>query len=330
MTQAGLPLVTALAVLARQGSKRAHLTAARVLRLIHRGDSLGEALARSGVAFPAVHLALIRSGELSGQLDRVLDRLAAMAEGEVALRAKIRSAMLYPLMVLLVALVVLLFMVLFVVPSFAGIFRDLHAELPLATRILLQVAAVVRAWGHVGAGLLVALVAGALLWARTPGGRRSLDGILLRVPVLGTLAGYQILGRLTRGLALLLGGGIPLLEALDAAGTIAGNSLYARALIEARQGVARGESLAESLRYTGVIPDFVVEMVRVGEQAGSVEAMLTSAADAYDRQAAEMVANLTSLLEPVLLVVIGGLVGVMVLALLLPVLSLLGAVEAGV
>lgn len=327
MLHAGLPLVMALEVLSGQDRGRVHEVARAVHHEILRGLPLADSLEQSGLLFPPVHINLIRAGELSGHLDQVLERLAAMQEKEVALRGKVRSATLYPSVVLLVAVSVLTFMLLVVVPTFLSIFDELDAELPLLTRGLLSVVHVVQHWWYVLLGLLVALGLAARGWVQTPGGRRALDSWMLRLPVFGRLNTLLILGSMARSLAMLLGSGLPLLQVLEATGEVLGNSVFRRALVEVHQGVSRGESLAETMRWTGVIPSFVVEMVRVGEQAGSLEPMLAKVAEYYDRQAEEMVGNLTSLLEPIMLVGIGGVVALVLVSLFLPILTLLNAVD---
>lgn len=328
MLQAGLPLATALEVLAQQGRGGGYEAAAAVHRQMVRGATLAEAMAQSGVAFPPVHVSLVRSGELSGRLEEVLDRLAAAEEKDAALRGKVRSALIYPSVVMLVAMAVLAFMVLVVVPSFVSIFAELHADLPAPTMALLGVLGILQRRWYLVLLALVAAGAGLRSLGRTVGGRRALDRWRLRVPVLGRLQANLLLGSMGRSMAMLLGSGLPLLQALEATGEVLANSTFSRALAEVRQGVNRGESLAETMALTGVIPPFVVEMVRVGEQSGALEEMFGKTAEYYDRQAEEMVANLTALLEPMLLLIIGGLVAFILVSLFMPILTLLNAVDS--
>lgn len=327
MLQAGLPVTTALEVLTQQGRGGGGEAAAAVHRELVRGAQLAEAMEQSGVAFPAVHISLVRAGELSGRLAEVLDRLAGAEEKDAALRGKVRAALLYPSVVLAVALAVLTFMVLVVVPSFLSIFADLQAELPALTQGLLAFLTVLRRHGHLVVLALAAVGFGLRFLGRTAGGRRLRDRWRLRVPVLGKLQGLLLLGSLGRTMAMLLGSGLPLLQALEAAGDALGNALYRSVLADVGQGVNRGESLADSMALTGAIPAFVVEMVRVGEQSGALEEMFAKVAESYDRQADEMVANLTALLEPVMLLVVGGLVAFILISLFLPILTLLNAVD---
>jgi len=327
MLQAGLPLTTALEVLTQQGRGGGYEAAAAVKRELVRGATLADAMAQSGVAFPAVHISLVRAGELSGRLPEVLDRLAGAEEKDAALRGKVRSALLYPSVVLLVALCVLAFMVMVVVPSFMSVFADLQAELPPLTRGLLSVLALLQRNGLLILLILVTVGFGLRFLGRSAGGRRLRDRWRLRTPVLGRLHRYLLLGSLGRTMAMLLRSGLPLLQALEATGEALGNSLYRSVLADVGQGVNRGESLAEAMALTGMIPAFVVEMVRVGEQSGALEEMFAKAAQYYDRQAEEMVAGLTALLEPVMLLVVGGLVAFILVSLFMPILTLLNAVD---
>lgn len=330
MLHAGLPLVMALEVIAGQERGRVQLAARAIHQGILRGSQLAEAIARSGVPFPEMHVNLIRAGELSGTLDQVLDRLATMQEKELAVRGKVRSATIYPLVVLLVALGVLTFMLLVVVPTFLSIFEELNAELPVLTRGILGVARVIQRWWYIVLAALVVLGVGANRLFRTPAGRRALDTWRLRLPVFGRLNSHLLLGSMGRTMAMLLGSGLPLIQILEAAGDAVGNSVYRRALEEVKQGVSRGETLADTMRWTGIIPPFVVEMVRIGEHAGALEPMMLKISEHYDRQAEEMVTNLTALLEPAMLVLIGGVVALVLVSLLLPILTLLNAVETGI
>lgn len=327
MLQAGLPLVTALEVLTTQGRGGGHEAARAVHWQILRGATLAEGMRQSGVGFPAVHVNLIRAGELSGHLDEVLGRLAVMEEKDAALRGKVRSAMLYPTVVLLVAVAVLIFMLMVVVPTFSSMFAELEAELPPLTRWLLGAISGAQERWYLILGGLVAAVLALRGWLGTPGGRRTWDGWLLRLPVLGRLSTNLLLGSMGRTMATLLSSGLTLLQALEAAGDAAGNAVYRRAMAEVSQGINRGESLAETMKWTGVMPSFVVEMVRVGEQSGSLEAMFGKIADYYDRQADEMATNLTALLEPLMLLLVGGAVAFILVSLFMPILTLLNAVD---
>lgn len=327
MVRAGLPVITALDVLAGQERGPVRDAAGALHHQIVRGSSLAEAMTQSGLAFPPVQIDLIHSGELSGHLDTVLERLATLQQKELALRGKVRSAAIYPAVVMLVAAGVLTFMLLVVLPTFTDIFAELQAELPPLTRWMLALVETVRHRWALVLLLLAALVMGLRWWARTPRGRRDLESWVLRLPVFGRLQTLLVLGSISRNMAMLLGSGLPLMQVLEAAGQAAGNAVYRRALTDVRQGVTQGETLADSLRWTGVMPAFLVEMVQVGEESGSLDQMLSQVAAYYDRQAEEMAANLSALLEPVMLVVVGGIVALVLVSLFMPILTLLNAVK---
>jgi len=327
MVRAGLPVVTALEVLAGQEQGRIREVAAAINLRILRGSSLAEAMSESGNAFPAVQVELIRSGEMAGHLDAVLERLAAVEEKELNLRSKVKSASIYPCVVVLVACGVLTFMLTVVLPTFMGIFEEFDAELPIMTQILLGVVNGIRRWWAIVLVAIAALVFLFRRWANTPEGRKTVDHWKLRLPVFGQLQTKMLLASMARNLSMLLGSGLTLMPVLMATTQVMGNAVYRRALEEVRSGITQGASLADSMRWTGVIPDFVVEMVQVGEQTGELEQVLGKVAEYYDQQAEEMVANLSSLLEPFLLLFVGVLVALVLVSLFTPIVGLLNVVD---
>ncbi|HEY8346219.1 MAG TPA: type II secretion system F family protein [Symbiobacteriaceae bacterium] len=327
MVKSGLPVVTALEVLSSQERGRIREVAAAVNGQILRGSSLADAMANMGPAFPPVQIELIRSGEMSGYLDKVLERLAVIEEKELSLRSRVRSATLYPMVVFLVACGVLAFMMLVVLPTFMGIFEELNAELPMITRMVMAVVGAIRRWWMLVLLLIVALVIGYRRWVATPQGRRAVDSLKLRVPVFGALHSQLLLGSMARNISMLLSSGLTLIPVLQATARVMGNSVFRRALTEVSQGVTQGATLADSMRWTGVIPDFFVEMVQVGERTGALDEVLNKVAEHYDRQVEEMVSNLSTLLEPFLLLLVGGIVALVLVSLFLPIVSLLNAVD---
>ena len=326
LLKAGIPLTTALASLATQSRGRLREVNLQLQRLIDQGHSLHEALALQAPAFHAVHLALVRSAELSGTLDEVMERLAADEERRLRVEGKLRSAMAYPLFVLAVTMVVLLVMVTFIVPTFVGIFQQFEIPLPWPTRFWLAVAG--HGWLLPG-GLAVLAVGGLAfgLWTRSSQGRRRWDALKLRFPVFGSLWKTLILARVTRALDTMYRSGLPMLEALEAVEHLAGNSVYATALAETRRGLEQGGSLATSLRNTGVFPGVLVDVVAIGEATGALDDLLDRAARLYEEEAEQRLGSLTSLVEPVLVVIMGGLVGFIAVSVFLPVLSLLSGVS---
>lgn len=325
MVRAGLPLRVALESLVESGRGRLRGVATSVLRDVEAGRSLHEALGRVPGAFDTIHIALIRSAELTGRLDEVLGRLAADEERRVKVEGKVRSALAYPAFVLMVAAGVVAVMVTFIVPTFVGIFEQFDVPLPWPTRFWVALMTQPR----LAYGLALALstgVAAAWLWSRSPAGRRRVDAWKLRAPVVGNVVQALIVSRVTRSLASMVRSGFPLLEALAAAGRLAGNHVFQEALDETRKGVERGASLSAALRFTGVFPALVVDLVTIGERSGALDEMLDRAAALAEEDTDNRLAALTSLLEPVLVVMMGVVVGFIALSVFLPMFTLMSSV----
>ncbi|GAB6876234.1 type II secretion system F family protein [Thermaerobacter litoralis] len=325
MVRAGLPLSAAMESLIEQSRGRLRQVSAGVLRDIRSGQLLHEALARQGGAFDEVHVALVRAAELAGRLDEVLSRLASDEERRLRVEGKVRSALAYPAFVLVVALAVVAVMVTFIVPTFVGIFEQFDVPLPWPTRFW------VALMTHPGLMYLVLVVTGLLitavwLWARSATGRRYVDAWLLRAPVFGPVVRSLVVARVTRGLASMVRSGFPLLDALDAAARLAGNHVFRVALEETRKGVERGGGLSAALRVGGVFPALVVDLVAIGERSGALDELLERAATVAEEETDNRLAALTSLLEPVLVVLMGGVVGFIALSVFLPLFSLMSSV----
>ncbi|QBS37587.1 type II secretion system F family protein [Thermaerobacter sp. FW80] len=327
LLRAGIPLTTALASLAAQSRGRLQELNRRLHRSIDAGRSLHEALALQAGAFHPVHLALVRAAELSGTLDEAMARLAADEERRVRVEGKLRAAMGYPLFVLVVTLGVLVVMVTFVVPTLAGIFAQFELPLPWPTRFWVGVARDGR--GLAGFVALAASIgAAAWGWARSPAGGRRWDAWKLRLPIIGPLAQALVLARITRALATLYRSGLPMLESLAAAGALAGNRVFTAALAQARSALQRGASLASALGAPGVFPQVLVDLVAVGEATGALDELLDRAARLYEDEADRRLDGLTTLVEPVLVLVMGAVVGFVAISVVLPILALLSGVTA--
>lgn len=325
MIRAGLPLSACMESLVEQGRGRLRQVAAGILRDVQSGRLLHEAMAHARGAFDDVHVAMVRAAELSGRLDEVLARLAADEDRRLKVEGKVRSALAYPAFVLLVAVAVVAVMVTFIVPTFVGIFQQFNVPLPWPTRFwvtLMNRPAV----AYLAVLVLGTLVAAAWLWARSPAGRARVDGWILRAPVVGPVARALVVARVTRGLASMVRSGFPLLEALDAAGRLAGNQVFRVALEETRKGVERGASLSAALRVSGVFPALVVDLVAIGERSGALDELLDRAAALAEEETDNRLAALSSLLEPVLVVLMGGVVGFIALSVFLPMFTLMSSV----
>jgi type IV pilus assembly protein PilC len=325
MINSGLTLLRSLSILADQTSnKELARIVGEVRRDVERGSSLSVAMAKHPKAFSRLYVAMVRSGETGGSLDTVLLRLATTIEKQVELRRKVKSAMTYPIVVGIIVVLILMAMLIFVVPMFKGMYADLNAKLPLPTLILLTMSNIIKKFFP-----LVLVAAGFGVWSlkryvATPGGRRRLDAFKLKAPVFGQLAHKTALARFSRSLAALVRAGVPILDALDIVAETAGNTILAEAAADTAAAVKSGESLARPLEAHPVFPPMVVQMIAVGEETGALDELLEKIADFYDSEVEATVDALTSLIEPLLIVVMGISVGGMVIALYMPMFSIIG------
>jgi len=321
MLRAGLPLLQSLDVAIR-GAGQSALAAllADVRQAVARGESLHAALARHPRQFDALFCNLVRAAEEAGMLDVMLERIALYREKSLALRGKVRAALAYPCAVVLVAIIVTVVIMLWVVPAFEQMFQQFGAELPLPTRIVMATA---RLLGQQGPwlllGTLVSGVLAALAWRRYLPLRLAAQRLSLSLPLFGTLLRQAALARWSRTFGTLFGAGIALVEALETVSCAAGNVVYADASLAVRDAVRNGASLHAAMQATGVFPDLAVQMTAVGEEAGALDAMLARIADLNEREVDDAVTALTSLMEPVIMAVLGVVIGGLVVAMYLPV-----------
>jgi type IV pilus assembly protein PilC len=322
MVRAGLPLPRALNVLVEQSEKPALTEVLRDLNAeVGGGAALGDAVDRHAGVFPPVMRALISAGEVGGFLDEALASAAAGMESDLKLRRTIKGAMVYPVVVLGIAVLATVVMLLFIVPVFQSIFEGLDTELPAPTLFLVWLSDVLKV-----AAIPLAVAAGAFSWwwrrhRQDPGVRDAVEPRLLRAPVVGSLMKKLAVARFTRSLSTMVSCGVALARALEVVGPTSGNIVIEKAAAQAGESVRGGESFADSLDRTEVLPRLVVQMVTVGEDAGDLDGMLRHVADFYDDEVMKGTEALTSALEPLLLVLIGGVVGGMLLALYMPILT---------
>ncbi len=321
MVESGLSVVRALSILVTQVENKELARVLGEVRLdVERGSSLSQACARHPKVFSELFVTMVQAGEAGGTLDLVLADLASTTEKQANLNRTIRSAMTYPAVVLSVMVVIFLALLIFIVPTFKNLFAQLNAKLPLPTRIIIKISSIVLSpWAVVVAAVVIVAVALVRRWIRTEDGRMKWDRLKLRPPVFGDLIHKVALARFTSVLASLVQSGVPILESLDIATETCGNRVLGVALQQAKAGVREGRSLADMLReHEDIIPPLVVQMVEVGEQTGALDQMLQRVGKFYDDEVANTVENLTSLLEPMLTVVMGAGVGVMVVSMYLP------------
>lgn len=320
LTLAGLTLDRSLTVLTEQAENSGLRAMIEGIQTEVRGGSaLSEALERHPRHFPPMVVNMLRAGELSGQLGEVLERLAQFAEREQQRRAQIISAMVYPAVLLFVASATLVFLLAFVVPRLSGVFTDLGAELPLPTRVLLAVTGVITTawWAILGAGAL--LWFGFRAYRGTDGGAYQVDRLTLRMGVMGKVWRRVVIARFARALGTLVAGGVPILESLRIAGQAAANRSLLRAAQELEARVKGGETISAAMRATGEFPPVLIHMTAVGEETGDLPRVLLRVAETLDGEAEIAMKRLTTLIEPMIVVFMGGFVGFIVLSILLPV-----------
>ncbi|MGB9860502.1 MAG: type II secretion system F family protein [Moorellaceae bacterium] len=325
MLSAGLPILSALRTLSRQADNpRLKTSIDRVVEDLQQGETLHNALSQFPKVFPPIMTYSVEAGELSGALDETLLKLADHFEREYEIQEKIKSAMTYPFIVLSVSLASVGFMIAFVLPMFSQIIGNLGVPLPWPTRAVLGLSALLRHRWFMFVAVPVLL--GYLLrrWVQGERMRYSLDRMVLRLPVFGRLKHQAVLSQFSRTLGTLLYSGVPILQALEVVERTVGNRIVAEALARAQEQVRDGKSIAAPLAESGVFPPMVVEMVSVGEETGTLDALLARLAAFYDREVAEMASRLSSLVEPFLIVGLGTVVGLIVLSVLLPLFQLVG------
>jgi type IV pilus assembly protein PilC len=328
MVNSGLPILRALAILADQSANKELARVLGEVRVdVEQGASLSTAMSRHPKIFNDLYLSMVRSGETGGSLDDVLLRLADLIENEVRLRGKIKSAMTYPIAVVALVVLIMSAMLLFIVPQFKSIFDQLGGSLPLPTRVLLAASDAFKKFWYV---VIAGVFAGRFFfrrWKVTEAGRESIDRTKLRVPVFGSLFHKTALSRFSSTLAMLMHSGVPILQALDIVSDTVNNKVVGRAVRDVQSSVRDGESMAKPLATHRVFPPMVVQMLAVGEETGQVDVMLEKVASFYDQEVEAAVDALTSLIEPLLIAVIGGLVGAAVVALYMPMFNIIKLIK---
>jgi len=328
MINSGLSLIRALAILADQTENPELARVAGEIRLdVEKGVSLSQALSKHPKVFSRLYIAMVRSGEIGGVLDAVLVRLADTIEAQVELRRKVRSAMTYPVVALSLCLLIATAMLLFIVPQFKAIYTDLGGQLPLPTRVLISVSNILKSYFLVVLALAGVGVYLFRRWINTEKGRIVWDAFKLRVPVFGLLTRKTALARFSRTLAALTRSGVGILEALDIVAETAGNETVSIALRDTQSAVKRGDTLARPLEQHEVFPPMVTQMISVGEETGALDEMLDKIADFYDSEVSTTVDALTSLIEPLMIVVMGTIVGGMIISLYLPMFNIIKLIK---
>jgi type IV pilus assembly protein PilC len=328
MVNSGLPILRALTILSEQTTnKELAKTLMGVRADVEQGASLSAAMAKFPKVFNDLYIAMVKSGETGGMLDDVLLRLAAVLEREVHLRQKIKSAMTYPIAVVALVVLIMSAMLLFVVPQFKSIYTQLGGTLPLPTRVLLMMSDAVKKYWYLVILAAVAFTFAFRRYKATAGGRATIDAIKLKVPIFGSLFHKTALSRFASTAGMLLRSGVPILQALDIVSDTVNNQVMARAIKDVQDAVREGESIAKPLSKHPVFPPMVVQMLAVGEETGQVDTMLDKVATFYDNEVEASVDALTSLIEPLLIAIIGGAVGAAVIALYMPMFNIIKLIQ---
>jgi len=324
MLKAGVPLLQSFEIVARGHSN------ARFSRLmmdikgqIEAGSSMAQAFRAHPGHFDDLYCNLVAAGEASGTLDAILDRLATYKEKILAIKGKIKSALFYPISVVTVAIVVVWIIMVWVIPSFKSVFRSFGADLPAPTLIVMAVSEFVVAWWWLAFLVLIATIVGVgVMMRRSATFRYGVDRMMLKIPIIGPVLEKATIARWTRTLQTMFAAGVPLVESLDAVGGAAGNLVYAAATRKIQTEVSTGTSLTNSMGNTGLFPTMVLQMIQIGEESGSLDNMLGKVADYFEREVDDAVAALSSLLEPIIIVFLGVVIGGLVVAMYLPIFKL--------
>lgn len=334
MIDAGLPLVQCLDILGQQqDNKYFQQILMQVRQDVEEGSTLAAAMARHPKVFDQLYTNMVEAGETGGILDLILQRLSTFIEKIVKLKRDVISALIYPSAVILMAIGAIAVIMVVVIPQFQNIFMGLLGPgelLPLPTRIVVGISSFLAGWG--GLAILVAIigiVVALRFYYKTPGGRRILDSIMLKLPIFGGILRKIAVARFSRTLATLLSSGVPILQSLDITARTAGNVVIENAIMKVRAGVERGENFVDPLKATEVFPSMVAQMIGIGEQTGALDAMLGKIADFYEQEVDAAIANLLTMIEPLLIGFLGVTIGGIVIAMYLPLFTLIGKLSQG-
>ena len=325
MLDAGVSLIRCLDVLqAQTNNARLRKILMDLSARVESGESLSRSMARHPKAFSQLIIGLIRAGEVGGVLEESLQRIAGFLEKDVELRRKIRSALTYPVIVLLAAVGIVIFLVSWLVPQFASLFKELGIkEMPAPTQFLIDLSALFTQRWYVVIIAVVAILIAYKLFVSTRVGRRVADRVKLRVPVFGPLHHKIVMARFSRTMGTLLASGVPILQAMETVAGVVGNSVVSDAVIESRARIREGEKIADPLQRSKMFPPMVVHMVSVGEESGSLDHMLNKIADFYENEVEMTIASLTAAIEPVMIVLLGIIVGFIVISMFLPMIEVI-------
>jgi type IV pilus assembly protein PilC len=328
MINAGLPLVQALGILADQTENKVLANVTRqVVYDVESGHTLADALRKHPKAFSDLFVNMVAAGEAGGILDTILLRLAQFLEKNDAIIRKVKGAMVYPVVIMSVAAIAITVLLIFVIPTFQSMFASVNLELPLPTRIVIGMSNVLKHYWWAMGGTIALVAFGITRYYKTAPGKLQIDTVLLNIPVLGDVIRKSAVSRFTRTLGTLISSGVSILDGLEITARTAGNQVIHNAVMASRASIAGGETIAAPLQKSKVFPAMVISMIAVGEQTGGLDEMLSKIADFYDEEVDAAVSTLLSLMEPIMIVVLGVIVGGMVVAMYLPIFDMVNAVQ---
>lgn len=327
MIDAGLPLVQCLDILSKQADNKTFASAINEIRQdVEAGSTYADALKKHPAVFGDLYVNMVAAGELGGILDTILNRLSKYIEKNIRLKRQVKAALFYPATIVAVAFIVIVVLLVYVIPIFAKMFTDFGGTLPAPTRMVIGASNFMRSNILIIIGIIVAAIFGARKYYKTQNGRLVVDNIVLKMPVFGMLARKISVAKFTRTLGTLISSGVPILDGLEIVAKTSGNKVVENAIYATRQSISEGKTLSEPLETTKVFPPMVVQMIAVGETTGALDAMLSKIADFYDEEVDSTVGILTSLLEPILMIFLGIVIGFIVVAMYLPIFKMAGTI----
>lgn len=328
LIEAGIPISRSLYILTQNTRNKQFAKILNNIRTqIEQGTSLSVALSKYDKIFPPIYIDMVASGEVSGALHEVLDRLASYMENEKSIKSKVKSAFIYPTIVLVVAIAVVFLMLIYVIPEFIPIFEDMGEQLPLPTRMLLNLSEFMQtSWWMLIVGFLVMLIAIGI-YRQTPMGRKQTDILKLKIPIIGDVISKSAIARFCRTLETLQRSGVPLIQSLGIVGKTSGNYVIQRAVENSITSLENGEGISAPLAESGAFPVLVTQMISIGEETGELEQILTKIADFYEEEVGIAVATMTSLIEPIITVFLGVLIGFIAVAIIMPMYEMMGNLQ---
>ena len=328
MVNAGLTLVNSLDILIKQVENKVLSNVITLIKSdVEAGSTLADAMAKHPQAFTELYISMVRAGEIGGVLDEILNKIADLMEKEYALRQKVRSAMAYPVFITGAAVLMGIFMLTFILPQFVGVFAQFGGELPFLTQILVTATNLFNSYWYIFFIVFAALVAAFLAYIKTPNGKLNFDKFKLNAPIFGEINRKSAVARFTRILGTLIKSGVPILEALQVSSNAIGNLVVSSAVLGAKTKIKEGQSISGPLAASGVFPPMVTQMIMVGEESGELEEMLISVANFYDEEVDRTVEKLTAIIEPVMMLGIALVIGVMVIAMYLPIFNMVNLIR---